>query len=88
MSSVVTHSPATRIVTVGLLRPSIKPLAPAFVDGWILGTLGTSPRASKPEDDSAMHTFGPEHWCDQIEAITEDLAARTGGLLDHRIEAR
>jgi hypothetical protein len=42
----------------------VKPQAVAFrdesperADGWILGTLGSSPRAGKPEDDSVVVCF-------------------------------
>ena len=38
-------------VMVGLV-PTIHQPAPALAERWILGTLGTSPSASKPEDDS------------------------------------
>jgi len=41
----------------GLSRPPIHQLAQEFEDGWILGTLGTSPSASKPEDDRLAAEF-------------------------------
>ena len=37
---------------VGLSRGSSHPQAPEQVDGWMVGTLGTSPSASKPDHDN------------------------------------
>jgi hypothetical protein len=49
---------------VGLI-PTIHQLALAIEDGWVLGTLGTSPSASKPEDDMSGFRFDQTekpHW--------------------------
>jgi hypothetical protein len=60
-SSGETLSLGTHVVMFGLGRPSIQPLASAFVDGWILGTPGSSPSAGKPEDDSGKHLLEPDY---------------------------